>query len=168
MKSKFIYIFIIAFLIIGVVYFIPKKINKEYSGIMYRLGDGNYEEDIDINVNGYFSRGLFKGDKFEGTITLGEKELQRLDMRFTKDNGGILLHYDKTSGDYYSYGQIFFNNTREKITISVFEQSKQDKAKKNWTSKNGLMISAPANIRVEALEISNELLKEALENKILK
>lgn len=30
------------------------------------------------------------------------------------------------------------------------------------------MISAPANNRIEALEISNELLKDVLENNILK
>jgi hypothetical protein len=135
---------------------------------MYRLGSGSLVENIDINVNGYFSRGLFKGDRFEGTINIGDKELQKLDMMFAKDKGGILFYYDETTGDYTSHGQIYFDNKREKIAITVFDQSRQDKSKKNWSSNNGLMISAPANNRAEALEISNELLKETLENKLLK
>ena len=167
-KKYIIYIVIIVFLIIGALYFIPKKLYKEYSGIMYRLGDENYEENINISINGYISRGFFKEDKFEGTMKIGDKELQKLDMRLTKNNGDLLFYYDEDTRDYISYGQISLNKTREKITISVFEQSEQNKAKKNWSSKDGLMISAPANNRIEALEISNELLKDVLEKMILK
>lgn len=156
LKNKLIILVIILFVVIGLVYFFPKKINKEYSGIQYRIGNDGYEEQTDITVNGYITRGLLQGDRFEGRITIGEKELPKLDMRLSDNYGALLLYYDEASGDYHSYGQIYMDNSREKISISIFEPKGQ-KGKQSWSSKDGLVITAPANSLNEAIEITNEL-----------
>ncbi len=59
LKNSHIIIVIILFLVIGLVFFIPQKIEKEYSGIQYRIGNEVYEEKILIHMNGYIRRGLF-------------------------------------------------------------------------------------------------------------
>jgi hypothetical protein len=47
------------------------------------------------------------------------------------------------------------------------EKNKDNKGK-TWTGKEGLMISAPAGNRDEALEISNSLMRKALTGIVLK
>jgi hypothetical protein len=159
LKNKLIILVIILLFVIGLVYIFPQKINKEYSGIQYRIGNESNEESIVIHMNGYITRGLLQGDRFEGSITIEEKELPKLDMRFSDDGGALLLYYDEASGDYSSYGQMYMDNSREKISISIFEPNGQEKGKKSWSSKDGLVISAPANNINEAVEITNELVK---------
>lgn len=158
LKNKLIIIVIVLFVVIGLVYFYPQKINREYSGIQYRIENDSYEEQTDITVKGYITKGLLQGDRFEGSITIGEKELPKLDMRFSDNYGAPLLYYDEASGDYRSYGQIYMDNSREKISISIFEP-KDQKGKQSWSSKDGLVISAPANNINEAIEITNELIR---------
>jgi hypothetical protein len=150
---------IIIFVVIGLVYFVPQKINKEYSGIQYRIGNDSYEEQTDITVNGYITRGLIQGDRFEGSIKIGEKELLKLDMRLSDNDGALLLYYDEASGDYSSYGHMYMDSSRDKISISIFEPNDQEKGKKSWSSKDGLIISAPAKNINEAIEITNELIR---------
>ncbi len=158
-KNKQIIIVIIILLVAGLGYFIPQKINKEYSAIQYRIGNESYEDKIDIHINGYITRGLLQGDRFEGSIKIGEKELPRLDMRLSDNYGALLLYYNEASGDYSSYGHMYMDNSREKISISIFEPDEQEKGKKSWSSKDGLTISAPANSINEAIKITNELVK---------
>jgi uncharacterized protein (UPF0333 family) len=50
LKNKLVILAIILFVVIGLVYFYPKKINKEYSGIQYRIGDDSYEAQTDITA----------------------------------------------------------------------------------------------------------------------
>ena len=158
LKNKLIIIVIILFVVMGLVYFYPQKINKEYHGILYRIGNESDEEQTDITLNGYITRGLIQGDRFEGSIIIGEKELAKLDMRFF-NYGAPLLYYDEASGDYRSYGYIYMDNSRDKLSISIFEPKGQGKGMQSWSSKDGLIISAPANNLNEAIEITNELVK---------
>jgi hypothetical protein len=159
LKNKFIILAIILFVVFGLVYFYPKKINKEYSGIQYRIGNDSYEEQTDITVNGYITRGLLQGDRFQGSIQIGEKELAKLDMRLSDNHGAFLLYYDEASGDFNSYGHMYMDNSRKKISISIFESNDLEKGKKSWSSKDGLIISAPAKSINEAIEITNELIR---------
>jgi hypothetical protein len=159
LKNKLIILVIILLVVIGLVYIFPQKINKEYRGIQYRIGNDSDEVSIVIHMNGYITRGLLQGDRFQGSITIGEKELPKLDMRFSDDGGALLLYYDEASGDYSSYGHMYMDYSREKISISIFESNGQENGKKSWSSKDGFIISAPAKNINEAIEITNELIK---------
>jgi len=157
------YIYILAFLLIVlfIVYFLPRKLNNVYNGVRYRLGSSEEVEDVELSIDGYLSKGLFKGDKFEGTITIGENKLSKLDIRFDKRGTTVLFYYDDKTGDYTAYGTIFTNDMKKEFTITVLEKDSQE-GQKLWSGKDGLMISGPANSREEALALSNKLMEEVL------
>lgn len=161
-KKLIIITFIITFIFLIIFYCYPRKLYSECSGIIYRLGDSNYSDDIKINLDGYYSKGLFTGDIFEGAITIGEKKLTKINMKFDKFKRGHLFCYDENIGEYISYGDLFSNNRMKDFTIIVIEKDGKSKGSGSWTGKDGLMISAPANNRDEALEISNKLMKDVL------
>jgi hypothetical protein len=79
-----------------------------------------------------------------------------------------LFSSDDNTGDYGSYGDMFSNKGMKEFTICILEEDKQRKGGKTWSPVDGLMISAPASNRAEALEISNNLMKDVLTNTILK
>lgn len=152
----------VALLIILCIYsYYPRRIHNEYNGLMYRIGDRNYTENIKIMINGYFSKGFLKGDRFQGTITIGEKLLSKIDMRFDDINRGHLFSYEE--GDYADYGTMFISKRMEKLTIGVYKDH-NDKGGKTWSTREGLMISAPALNREEAVQLSNILMKNMLLN----
>ncbi len=162
------YALIILLIIFCLIYFYPKKINREYNAIMYRLGDRNYSENIKVNINGYFSKGLLNGEKFEGFITIGDNKLSKINMRFDKFNRGLLFCFDENIGDYTSYGDMYSNQMMREFTICILEEDEQRNGGKTWSPSDGLMISSPAINRVEAIEISNKLMKDVLFNTVLK
>lgn len=166
-KKTILYTLIILLIIFSTIYFYPRKINREYNAIMYRLGDVNYSENIKVRVNGYISKGLLKGDKYEGIVTIGDIKLSKINMRFDNFKRGLLFSYVENKGEYTSYGDMFSNKMMKEFTICILEEDKKRKGGKTWSGIDGLMISAPASNRAEALEISNKLMKEALSNSVL-
>lgn len=54
----------------------------------------------------------------------------------------------------YSFGMLYLNKRFTKATMTVFGPG-------GWSGVNGLMISAPARTRRQALKLSNVLLTEA-------
>lgn len=159
--KRYIYILALLIVVLFFLFFYPRKLNKVYNGVRYRLGTSEKVEDVELSIDGYLSKGLFKGDKFRGTITIGEKQLSKLDMRFDKRGSTVLFYYDDKTGDYIAYGTIFTNDLKKEFTITVLEKDDQE-GQKLWSGKEGLMISAPANNREEALALSNKLMDEVL------
>jgi hypothetical protein len=151
-----------------VIYIYPKKFIKEYSGVIYRLGDSSYSEKIKISFDGYLSKRLFKGDKYQGTINIGDKKLPMIKMEFsikdspfTKDSADV-MYYDADLGEYKTYGNMISSDIEDMFTIRILEPVISGGS--TWSSANGLMVSAPANSRIEALDISNRLMKDVLSN----
>lgn len=159
--KKYIYLITFLLVILFFVYFFPRKLNKVYYGVSYRLGSSEEFEDVKISIDGYLSKGLFKGDKFEGSITVGEKQLSKLDMRFDKRGSAVLFYYDDKTGDYTAYGTIFTSDMKKEFVITVLEKDEEE-GQKLWSGKNGFMIAAPASNREEALDLSNKLMDEVL------
>ncbi|MFV0341488.1 MAG: hypothetical protein ACK5JH_01160 [Anaerocolumna sp.] len=141
-------------------YIHPRRVQSEYNGFMYRIGDNNYAENIKVIVDGYFSNGLLRGDKFKGNITIGNKELIKVDVEFDELNRGHLFSYEE--GDYSFYGTIFEKNKLEEFTIGIYEEN--EAGGKGWSTKGGLMVSAPAMNRERAVSLSNLLMKDILIN----
>lgn len=167
-KKIIIYAFIVLFIMISIIYFYPRKISREYNGLMYRLGDSDYSESIKISIDGYLSKGIIKGDKFAGMINIGDVQLQKIKMRFDNVGRGVIFYYEESTGMYNSYGDMFTANQLKEFTICVLEDDEQRSGGKSWIEKDGLMISAAADNRVEALEISNRLMRDVLINKVLR
>lgn len=149
---------VIAMLFIASVFYsFPRVLDKEYNGIMYRLGDSNYSEIVKIKIDGYYSKGLLSQDMFKGSIIIGDKELSRIDMTFDKFGMGLLFSYYE--GEYRSYGSLHLSKNKNELTICVFEEG-LEKGGKSWSANDGLMISAPASNREEAVEITKVLMKD--------
>jgi hypothetical protein len=164
--KRFIFYILILLIILSVVYFYPKNFNKEYNGVIYKLGDNSYSENIKISFDGYLSKQLFKGDKFQGTINIGNKKFARVFMEFSNRNDAFVQYYDENLGEYKIYGDMVSSNIKDRFIISVWEAANNGGS--TWSSKNGLVVSAPANCRSEALDISNKLMKNFLNGVELK
>jgi hypothetical protein len=131
---------------------------------MYRLGDHTYSESIKISINGYITKGLVQGDKFKGSILVGNTQLQKLDMRFDSYGRGLLFYYDDSTGDFTSFGDMYVTDKMNELTICVLEEDEDRNGGKSWSGNNGLMISAETDNRDVALAISNRLMKDVLIN----
>lgn len=155
---------ILACLIIVVVFYVfyafPRKYNITFHGIKYRLGDTSYQEDIEVRIKGWYIKKIFSGNQFRGEICLGDEKLLNVNLELNEYNSDILMGYKEDIGEFRMYGEIYLSNTLDKIAILLFEpDDKGDYSKGYWSSKNGLMISAPAKSREEALHLSKELVR---------
>jgi len=56
-------------------------------------------------------------------------------------------------------GDIFIKNKLSMLTMTIMEKYPSDSSRSGWNSETGLMISAPAKSRQEALQISNSLMR---------
>ncbi|MEL7597140.1 MAG: hypothetical protein AAGU01_02945, partial [Clostridiaceae bacterium] len=65
-----------------------------------------------------------------------------------------------------TYGPIYINNDFSQLTINIMEPQNLYIPNKKWIGDNGLMISAPASNRKEALQISNSLMKYILSKEL--
>lgn len=164
-KAVGLIIIVIILIIISVVSFIPDKINKEYSAIMYRLGDPDYSENLIIKIDGEVSS-VFGKRTFKGIIDIGDNQMSFEKLQFDRFGRASLFNYDKTAKCYLSYGDFVFQNMATGFTIRVLERI--DDWSSSWSYTDGLMISAPAGSRAEALDISSRLMKDFLGDKELK
>lgn len=160
-KKYFVRAAILLPFLLGVVYLYyrtPKLVKVEYQGIYYQLGNPDMAEKIPVVFDGYLTRGLWLEDSFRGTITIGDEILNKVDIRLPKDGPSVIMDYDEATGEYVSYGSIYTKDMKKSFTISVFQYDKATDSD-GWSSADGAMISAPAQDRKEALELSNQLMK---------
>ena len=166
-KIKYVYI-IIALLLLGTLYLYPRKFNNSYNALIYRLGDKSYSENVQINIEGWTSNSFFRSPSFKGTIFIGDKKLSSISMKFDKNNKADIFYFDEASGEYRSYGFMLTKNIRKQFTVGISEAKNSDDSAEHWSSKDGLILSAPANNRDEALEISKNLMKPLMDSSVLK
>ncbi|RXJ04342.1 hypothetical protein DS745_02860 [Anaerobacillus alkaliphilus] len=168
MIRKFIVAIILLVVAAHVWYSLPKKIEKVYNGVEFQLGSDN-EEKVTIYLKGKLTKSLFGEKIFRGTLQINDEIIpsglayeDTIEVVFGKVwVGGIiqyLEHTDDGLGQIYSYGIIYVNEDFTELTIAKNEQSGNGNSE--WNGENGRMISAPASNRVEALAISNRLLKD--------
>lgn len=147
---------------VGYLYYrTPKLVKIEYQGIYYQLGNPEMTEEIPVVFDGYLTRGLWLEDSFQGMITIGEATLNKVDIRLPKDGPSVILYYDDATKDYVTYGALYTKDIKKSFTIIVHQYDKETDSD-SWSSADGYMISAPAQDRTEALELSNQLMKDVL------
>jgi hypothetical protein len=155
----------------------PKPISLNVEGIKYQLGDKNPElaHPITIKINGELQTSLTGNQKFKGTIDLEGVDIpvpvdqRKLEINFGKmQQGGI--YYGYYSEDHipmtFAYGGIFINRDFSKFTIFINKKDESDASRSGWEAVHGLMISAPAASRSEALQISNDFMSSYLHRKL--
>ncbi|MCY6355679.1 hypothetical protein [Clostridium sp. ZS2-4] len=150
---------------------LPRPYNKTFQGIKYRLGKANtqYVEKVTISINGKLSKDFIFGKKFVGKIKINDleipKEIEELELKFDEFNRAsidYLFFTESYKPIRPSYGTIYIDDNFSQLTINILEPEDLYAHSKQWNSGNGLMISAPASNRKEALEIPNVLMKDIL------
>jgi|GEM_PF-2500785 len=167
---------IISLLFIGVIgfviwYSLPKKIDQTFNGYLFGTGEKDeINEEVTITVKGEMYKKLFGQDRFKGTIDIQGDIPENLVLNEEDvvisfiNNSGILSTFNFKR----HYGQLFINSNFNKLAIIVFDEVERTKdgASYSWDPENGLGIAAPATNRIEALDLSNEIiniLKKPLE-----
>ncbi|MFC4099048.1 hypothetical protein [Paenibacillus xanthanilyticus] len=147
----------------------PKPIQTTFHGVKYRLGTEHVEraDPVTIRVDGRLMTSLSGKKRFAGTIRIDgirlpvPEDQQMLDIRF-KDNGvGIMrVEYLENKGKRgegpraFAFGSIDINEDFSAFSIAVAEQ---DGSTASWNYEDGIMISAPASSRSEAVQLTKRL-----------
>ncbi|MGG0176476.1 hypothetical protein [Gottfriedia acidiceleris] len=165
-------IFLVFLVAIGVYYYIPKTVNESIKGVEYQLGSGHDQvNSVTIKLKGKLHQSLLGKRKFVGLIDvkganyLNPNKDRNLEIAFDQNGMGTIEYgYFKNGQPKFDiYGILFANKDFNKVTI---EELREDHNGKGWSSKDGWMITGPANSKSEALIISNELMKKILRNKL--
>ena len=143
----------------------PRHVALSLKGLEYKLGTAGFAtQPVTLQMNGKLRTGLRGQQTFTGIVNVIGSTIpdrgdgKTLTINFHSDlTGGELTYFNWKTHMFYSYGSVFTNPRFDEFTIMVFQPNGS-----GWNSQNGLMISAPARNRSQALEISNTLMKTAL------
>lgn len=146
-------------------YIFPRKASLTYYGIKYKADNSQHQEQVKIEMTGFYSNRLFTKDYFEGSISIDNesyppKGSNYPGLRLIVCKDLQILSYRDFDGDkaIHTYGEIFLGKSLKELTILL-----QD-GHSSRNSKDGYIISAPANNRAEAVKITNELMNSILKN----
>ena len=141
----------------------PRHVAITIQGIQYQLGAASQRiRPVTLTVRGSRDRSLFGPEKFFGTVNISGASMpdrgngQYLQIVFAPGSGGILSYYESASPHYYYYGALFPNQHFTRFTVTEWQQGPHGAG---FDEANGLVISAPAKTRAQALRMSNELMK---------
>jgi hypothetical protein len=113
------------------------------------------KDKVKVSVNGTLKNRILKNTVFEGSLTIDNKNLEGLKLHIDNKPQIIMVFNEETS-DFEQYGEIYTNDKFSEFAICVKDKDI------GWNSKDGTMISAPANDRNTAVNISNKLMKNVL------
>lgn len=154
-------------IIVTINYFYPRTVHFTASGIQYQLGSEHHEhtKTVTVMVDGKVKKKLNGERNFVGRIDIPELELpipehaELVEMPLDENNAAVMTYTFVESGMPYLYsvGRIFFNDAFNELTILLTTYEAEGKG--SWSSEDGMMLSAPANSRAQALGISSKLMK---------
>lgn len=152
--------------------YLPREVDVRLEGVKYRLGTENASEvqPATILIEGTIRRTLEGHRLFKGTVEIeGEslpvpKGVMKRDTFSARKGAGFTLIYywfeNEKIGKDFPLGQLYANDNFSQIALTRFEQ--REDGSWNWGGGDGLMLTAPAKDRSEALQLANKLMKELL------
>ena len=178
MKKK-VWVSIIVILSISIIwYIVPQYRHRTFEGVLFQLGKENAQnvQSVQIEIKGIIQRHFFSSITFKGTIRIDDELLpplespdKKLKVQLGDDfNGGIIKYHRNPETilnilNPFYYGILVFNKDFSKMCILKYEQSESG-MHRSWSGGDGMVYSAPATNRTEALSIANELMGTALPN----
>lgn len=143
----------------------PKELNKTFDGVFYQLGSENFgtEEILQIKVKGEVQRNLFGNKTFIGIIDIDGEVIPPPEARYDEvefkigsgyGNFGSISYIDDERDSIFTFGNIYVTDDFNAFTIAIITNSESGGT---WNSGDGMVISAQATNRKEALNIANEL-----------
>lgn len=150
----------------------PKEIKAEYEAAMFRAGDSDYTETVNVLVEGHMNNRLFGGKKFLGKILIDEMPIkddfkeQTIQIKFNGKGLGMVVYRDdgNGAGDYTLIPEAYITMTSkgDEIAISFFEDGDTN----THMFDGSLMIAGPATNRQQAITVSNKLFEKILDDPI--
>lgn len=169
---------IVAFIVWILMYTYPKHYKFTIQGVLYQLGEENsdFVKPDTIFVNGKMKKNIKGVRTFTGIIDIkGEnipvpEEHRQLKITLSEYGEAVLFYTYNEKGQpkHFAYGNIFVNDDFSKLTILKFTKDARNPDQSGFDGRSGYIISAPAQKRDDALEITNELIHGALKGDILK
>lgn len=151
---------LIIFLTVGYFYYtFPRKVNLAYDGIKCNINDQQQQEQVKINLTGFYHNQIFAKDFFRGSVTIDNEIYPDLKL-LIEDQLQMIQYRDyEGSGKLHTYGEAFIEENLKALTILLVHDTEN-----GWEGEDGLILSAPAKNKAEALEIYNKLMKKILGN----
>lgn len=145
---------------------IVTDIEYSYNGIKYQAGNLDYEEPINIEIKGVYTKErssgdiLFKGDIIiDGVMSFGY-ENDGNEYAFNNESNHNVIKWDDFTGD------VFIGDMFKELSIDVLEAN--GKEEHSFSYNDGWIIAAPCNNRSEAVEISNKLIQTLHKDVLIK
>jgi hypothetical protein len=136
---------------------------------MFRAGEADYEESVQVEVTGHMNNRIFGSKKFLGKILIDKMPLrddfkdQTIQVKFNKKGLGMMVYLDESNGvdnrQLIPEAYIAMSKKGDEIAISFLEGG--DTATHMFDQS--LMIAGPATDRAQAVDKANELLAEVLD-----
>lgn len=165
-------VFLIGFIAVIWLHF-PREVDVRLEGVKYRLGKENASEvePAVIYIKGTVRRTL-RGDRlFQGTVEIeGEPipvpkdELKNYKFIAPKGKGFTISYFwteDWKSWNSFMLGTLYANDDFSQITLAISEKREGGWS---WNGGDGLMLTAPAKDRTEALQLANKLMEHILKD----
>lgn len=161
-KKFGIFYFIFILFIIYLLSWQPKECYYTFEGVLYRLNDNGIIKETSISFDGKEIKPIFGRVRYFGSIIIDDEKYNIFEKKFDKYNS-TKLYYFTDSMSFGILGEIYFNNSFERFTMTLYEKTGPNSH--GWGTDDGLMISAPATNREEALIITNELMYKYFNDK---
>ena len=91
-----------AFSVFLPIYIWPKDVANEFDAVMYTEGFASEYTEVHVDISGHFNRRLFGGTRFIGKVKLEgtglpeEYYTQNVNVRFDRDDIGVLKYFDES------------------------------------------------------------------------
>ncbi|KAB8135731.1 hypothetical protein F9U64_10675 [Gracilibacillus oryzae] len=166
--KKMILILLVCIVMVAFWFYTPKKINRTINGLAYQLGNEEKIERVEIIITGEQRYTLTGKRRFFGTLDIKGEEIpvpqneREITLNFELGNYSPIYYFYSTrvNGDYtpqiHNYGTIYTNKDLSQLTIMKLKHEGDNGW---WNGSEGLMVTAPAQTRKEAMELSDKLIK---------
>ncbi|PZD97087.1 hypothetical protein DNH61_04130 [Paenibacillus sambharensis] len=165
------------------------SVDTELAGVKYQLEvAGEESEPAAVVIQGKLLTSLIGERVFKGIVQVAGEQIpvpedqRRIEIHFTKDGWGAIMYpyfiYDEHTGavkdaKVYQSHSIFASKDFSQVTLLLSSPVQQadyevGTSQSVWNAENGMMLSAPASTRQEALAISNKLMQDFLRGKTLR
>lgn len=132
---------------------LPKRINVTHEGVIWRCGAPAEEQSTGVTVRGTYHDYLFRQDYFSGTIRVEALPQTHGDMSVVNMGGGQChIWYEDEEALMKSLGSLYVRKDGS-VLMLLHEDG-------HWDGDTGLMLTAPASTREEALRLTNQLAVE--------
>lgn len=160
-KTKLIILGVLVIVAVSIFPYV-NKVNKKLEAIKWKNNNPLVVEKSKVEIDGYVKKYLFRKDRFIGTINIEGKNFVFNDndknSNYVFSNIMQELMFINDKGEYQQFGCIKSDSSFKNIFIAINDN--KDINSSSWCITSGIIISAPAKTREQAIEIA----KKANEN----